>query len=75
MRRLDITFGSRPPLDALRALAGVTDVVANGAGVQLVVTGSTAELFAAAAPYRIESLVSHEPDLEEIFLTYYGEQD
>jgi beta-exotoxin I transport system ATP-binding protein len=74
LRRLDITFDAAPPVDVLRAVPGVTEVVASGTGVQLVVTGSMAELFAAAAPYRIASLVSHEPDLEEIFLTYYGEQ-
>jgi len=74
LRRLDITFEGPPPADVLRAVPGVADVAANGAGVQLVVTGSMAGLFAAAAPYGIASLVSHEPDLEEIFLTYYGER-
>lgn len=74
LRRLDITFDGSPPLEALRAVPGVTDVVANSTGVQLVVAGSMADVFATAAPHRIASLVSHEPDLEEIFLTYYGEQ-
>jgi beta-exotoxin I transport system ATP-binding protein len=74
LRRMDITFDGPPPMGVLRAVPGVTDVVANGTAVQLVVAGSMADLFTAAAPYRIASLVSHEPDLEEIFLTYYGEQ-
>jgi ABC-2 type transport system ATP-binding protein len=38
-----------------------------------VVEGSTADLLAAAAPYRIVDITAHEPDLEEIFLTYYGQ--
>ena len=72
LRRLDLTFDGEVPADRLRTVPGVTEVHANGAGVQLVVEGSTAELFAVAAPYRITGVVSHEPDLEEIFLTYYG---
>jgi len=72
LRRLDLTFDERVPLDLLRAVPGVTEIHANGSGVQLAVEGSTAELLAVAAPYRITSVVSHEPDLEEIFLTYYG---
>ncbi|MFI7680158.1 ATP-binding cassette domain-containing protein [Actinophytocola sp. NPDC049390] len=72
LRRLDLTFEGEVPAERLRAVPGVTEVHANGSGVQLVVEGSTAELFAVAAPYRITGVVSHEPDLEEIFLTYYG---
>ena len=72
LRHMDLTFEGQVPTELLRAVPGVTEVHANGAGVQLVVEGSTAELFAAAAPYRITGVVSHEPDLEEIFLTYYG---
>lgn len=72
VRRLDLAFEGEVPADRLRAVPGVTEVHANGSGVQLVVEGSTAELLAVAAPYRITGVVSHEPDLEEIFLTYYG---
>jgi ABC-2 type transport system ATP-binding protein len=72
LRRVDITFEHGAPADELRTVPGVTEVAANGSGVQLVVEGSMAELLEVAAPYRIASLVTHEPDLEEIFLSYYG---
>lgn len=72
LRRLDLVFDGPAPADRLRGLPGISDLRSNGPNVQVVVEGSTAELFAAAAPYRISSVVSHEPDLEEIFLTYYG---
>jgi beta-exotoxin I transport system ATP-binding protein len=72
LRHMDLTFEGEVPEALLRAVPGVTDVHANGSGVHLVVEGSTAELFTAAAPYRIAGVVGHEPDLEEIFLTYYG---
>jgi hypothetical protein len=35
------------------------------------VEGSTADLLQVAAPYRVQQVVTHEPDLEEIFLAYY----
>lgn len=72
VRRMDITFEEQPPLDRLRAVPGVSEVRENGRGVQVVVAGSAADLFAFAAQYRIVTVVGHEPDLEEIFLTYYA---
>lgn len=74
-RRIDLTFEQQPPsLDALRAVPGVTDVSPDsGSAVQVTVEGSTADLLAFAAPYRVGTVVTHEPDLEEIFLTYYGQ--
>jgi ABC-2 type transport system ATP-binding protein len=75
LRRMDIVFEEPPRAAQLRAVPGVSEVRADGHGMQVVVTGSAAELFAFAAPYRIVSVVGHEPDLEEIFLTYYGEAD
>jgi ABC-2 type transport system ATP-binding protein len=72
LRRVDIAFEGPVPIESLRAAPGVGDVVATGSEAQVVVEGSMAGLFAAAAPHRIARVVSHEPDLEEIFLTYYG---
>ncbi len=72
LRRIDLTSDGPVPADQLRALPGISYLRSNGSFAQLVVEGSTAELFAAAAPYRISGVVGHQPDLEEIFLTYYG---
>jgi ABC-2 type transport system ATP-binding protein len=74
LRRIDLTFETPPPLDALRTVPGVREARSAGPTVQLVVEGSTADLFQTAAPYRITQVVTHEPDLEEIFMTYYGQQ-
>jgi len=51
----------------------VRDVQVDGQRVQLVVEGSTADLLAVAAPHRITEIATREPDLEEIFLSYYGQ--
>lgn len=73
LRRIDLGFEEPPPADVLRGVPGVRDVHPNGPGVQVVVEGSPADLLTVAAPYRISSITTHEPDLEEIFLRYYGQ--
>ena len=45
-------------------------VVADGV-VRCAVEGSVDALIKAAAGHELVNLVSHEPDLEEIFLAYY----
>ena len=74
LRRMDLTFAGDPPLDVLSGIAGVRDLTVTGTTAHLSVEGSTADLLAAAAPHRVEQIVTHEPDLEEIFLSYYEGQ-
>ncbi|MFI1461905.1 ABC transporter ATP-binding protein [Nocardia carnea] len=74
LRRLDVTFGARPPDPAgLRGLAGVRQVREDSQRMQIEVQGSTAELLKTIAPYEVVDIVSHDPDLEEIFLGHYGQ--
>jgi ABC-2 type transport system ATP-binding protein len=70
-RRMELTFEGDPPVTGLRAVPGVRDVVADGHTVHLVVEGSAADLLQVAAPFRVDRAVTHEADLEEIFVTYY----
>jgi ABC-2 type transport system ATP-binding protein len=55
-------------------VTGVRELRVDGSRAELAVEGSTAELFAVAAPYRIHNVVTHEPDLEEVFMAYYGDE-
>jgi ABC-2 type transport system ATP-binding protein len=71
LRRMELTFEGDPPLAVLRTVPGVRQVVADGSTVHLVVEGPQADLLQVAAPHRIARVVTHEPDLEEIFVTYY----
>jgi ABC-2 type transport system ATP-binding protein len=73
LRRLHLTFEDEVPEARLREASGVREIHADGSSARVVVEGSTADLLAAAAPYRIVDITAHEPDLEEIFLTYYGQ--
>jgi ABC-2 type transport system ATP-binding protein len=72
LRRIDLTFAGQPPLPSLRAIPSVREAHATGDTAHLVVEGGTAELFRVASPYGITQVVTHEPDLEEIFMAYYG---
>lgn len=74
VRRMDLTFATTPPLAKLRDVAAVRNVTVARETAHLVVEGQTSELFAVAAPYGIEQVVTHEPDLEDIFLSYYETQ-
>jgi ABC-2 type transport system ATP-binding protein len=75
LRRIDLTFAGPPPLSELTAVGSVRDAHCTGSTAHLVVEGSTAELFKAAAPHGIAQVVTHEPDLEEIFMAYYGAEE
>jgi ABC-2 type transport system ATP-binding protein len=75
LRRIDLTFSEPPPATALGTVIGVREVRTTDTTAHLVVEGSTADLIASLALYRVDNIVTHEPDLEEIFLTYYGNQE
>ena len=72
--RLDLRFTGPPPAEELRRLDGVRDLRVRGGSVHLTVDGSLASLLACAAPYGIEDVVTHQADLEEVFLEYYSDQ-
>ncbi|MGZ6792830.1 MAG: ATP-binding cassette domain-containing protein [Mycobacteriales bacterium] len=61
------------PLPDLRDLPGVTRQESSDSTLRLTVTGSPAAALSRLAEAGVTRLRSHEPDLEEIFLTYYEE--
>ena len=74
LRRVDLHFAAPPPTRALAAVPGVQEVRVDGATAQVVVEGSMAELITTLAHYRVDDIVSHEADLEEVFLAHYAEE-
>jgi ABC-2 type transport system ATP-binding protein len=70
VRRLDLDLGRPADAAPFRGVAGVSGVTAHGDVVSCVVTGPVTELLAAAVAQGAVNVVSHEPDLEEIFLGY-----
>ena len=73
LHRLEIEFApsTEVPEAAIRAAAGVEDVVTADQSVTCTVKGTFDPLLRALNGATVTNLVSHERSLEEIFLTYY----
>jgi len=69
-RRVEIEFIGPPPV--LDSVAGVSAVTVEGQIVRCQLAGSPTELLRAVAPHEVRSFTSHEADIEEIFLAFYG---
>ena len=71
LRRLEIHFAGPVPREEFAALPGVQDVVVEDGLLTCTAVGSIDRLVKAAARYEVTNLVSHEADLEALFLRYY----
>jgi beta-exotoxin I transport system ATP-binding protein len=70
--RIDIRFARNDvPADIFKQLPGVRQVDQHEEVVSAAVEGSVDELIKAAARFEVLAIKTHEPDLEEVFLTYY----
>ena len=74
LRRIEIHF--RDPVDAaeFEALPGVRGVTVRDGIVTCTVVGEVDAVVKAAARHPVVKVISREPSLEEIFLTYYEDQ-
>ena len=70
---LDVAFDG--PVPSLAAVPGVVAEKQVEGGVRLSVTGSPKALLSELGRLPVVSLASREPDLEEVFLSYYGVED
>jgi ABC-2 type transport system ATP-binding protein len=75
VRRVEIHF--EDPVDAatFSALPGVSDVTVDGRTLRCRLAGRADALVKAAAGHTVVSLLSEEPDLEELFFTYYATKE
>jgi len=73
LHRLEIEFApdTEVPEAAIRSAAGVEDVAVKDHTVTCTVTGTFDPLLKVLNGAAVTNLVSHEPSLEELFLTYY----
>ena len=71
VRRVELRFDQPIAADAFVPLDGVSDVTVDGPILRCRLTGRADPLVKMAARYTVESIVVEEPDLEELFLTYY----
>lgn len=73
LRTLELHFDGPAPKEAFESLPGVRDIEAHGDSLRFTVHGELDRVIKTAARYRVVDLISHEPGLEEIFLTFYGD--
>jgi ABC-2 type transport system ATP-binding protein len=73
VRKLEIHFARTIPKDKFVNVPGVLDIIVQDNSLICTVVGSLDALVKAAAQFEVINIVSHEPALEEIFLTYYNE--
>ena len=73
LRVIEIRFAGPVPAAAFTGLPGVHDVSVEGDFVRASVAGSIDPLIKAAARFTVENVAGHEADLEDVFLTYYGD--
>jgi ABC-2 type transport system ATP-binding protein len=73
MHRVEMEFAGDVPVEAIRRADGVDGVTVENRRVRCLVRGSFEPLIAAVAGAHVVNLSSHEPSLEDAFLTYYAE--
>jgi ABC-2 type transport system ATP-binding protein len=72
MRRVEVRFAGDVSVEGLDRIEGVRDVTVADGAVRLHVQGPMDALVKELARYPVQTLTSEEPELEDIFLAYYG---
>jgi beta-exotoxin I transport system ATP-binding protein len=73
IRNVELHFDAPVPATEFTGLPGVTDVRMTGAMLRCRLDGRADALIKAAGRHTVLSLRAEEPDLEELFFTYYSE--
>jgi ABC-2 type transport system ATP-binding protein len=77
-QRLELRFARDVPPGLLDDVAGLSEIDIDGGTARVVVDGSVAPLVDRVAGHRVERIVSHDDDLEDVFFEYYrdgGKED
>jgi ABC-2 type transport system ATP-binding protein len=73
VHELEVRFAEPVPREALEGVAGVRNVHLEGSLARLLVEGPLDPLIKELAHHSVVDLTSHEPDLEDVFLSYYAD--
>ena len=73
VRKLEIHFAGAVPKEKFINVTGVRGIVVQDNLLTCNVVGSLDSLVKAAAQFEVVNIISHEPTLEDIFMTYYNE--
>lgn len=71
VRELEVRFAHAVPRDEIAAVPGVRGLAVEGPVARLHLEGHPGQLLQVLARHDVVDLLSHEPDLEDVFLSYY----
>jgi ABC-2 type transport system ATP-binding protein len=74
VRRIEVDFAGAAQPELFKSLPGIENLDSNEHRVTFTVRGSMEPVVDALAGHHVVNLASHEPSLEEIFLTFYEDQ-
>ena len=74
LRQIEIVFDGAAPLQAFEQLPGVRDVTASNSHLRCTVAGTLDPVIKKAAESTVVNMISQDPNLEDIFLAFYGRE-
>ncbi len=75
VRTFEATLAEPPTAAGFEAVDGLTELVIDGTHLRCTIEGPVGGFLEALVEHEVLDLRSHQPDLEEIFLRYYGGDD
>jgi ABC-2 type transport system ATP-binding protein len=72
LRKIEVHFDADAPT---LSAAGITDVVVDGKVLRCKLSGDADAFVKALAQHHVVDLISEEPELEELFFTYYQHEE
>ncbi|MEX0616373.1 MAG: ABC transporter ATP-binding protein [Candidatus Woykebacteria bacterium] len=75
LRPLEVHFSKAPKLEEFSKIEGVQDVRVEGNLLRCTVVGTLDSFVKEIAKYEVVNIISQEPNLEELFLTYYVDKE
>ncbi|MGZ4210292.1 MAG: ATP-binding cassette domain-containing protein [Actinomycetota bacterium] len=69
---IEVRFAAPVPAERFQNLDGVKDVQVEGPVLRCLISTTPDALIKAAAGYTVLDIISHEPSLEDVFMSFYG---
>ncbi|HMM29918.1 MAG TPA: ABC transporter ATP-binding protein [Aggregatilineaceae bacterium] len=74
LRQIEIIFDGPAPLHAFQNVPGIRDVSAANSHLRCTVSGTLDPVVKKAAEFTVVNMISQDPNLEDIFLAFYGRE-
>jgi len=75
MRQIEVIFDQPIKLEIFSAIKNITNLTVDKNRLRCILVGEMNQFMKAISRYNISDFSSHQPDLDEIFLAFYGEPE